>query len=326
MICFRSSSRQAPGLFPGIGAISAAVLMLSLSDALVKLQNGGLSLGQVLMVRSGTAVLCLVGTLWLFAQAGGAASGVTRWVWARSLCLALMWVCYYAGLPGLSFSIAEACYYTAPIWMAVLSFLLLGTRIGARGGLAILLGFAGVLTILRPGLDALSPVIALPLLAGFLYALAAVITQGRCRDVPPVSMALNLNLVLFLAGAAHLAVLLWLEAGDEAGFLLSVWPGLGMRGWAFLIGLGVALAVITALVAFAYQRAPVPVIGLFDNGYLVFALVWSVLLFGERPDLVDLLGIVLIGCGALLASRRLSGGEEGGGEDARAPRAQPRRV
>ncbi|WP_208976929.1 EamA family transporter [Stappia sp. ES.058] len=102
----------------------------------------------------------------------------------RSLCLALMWGCYYAGLPELSFSIAAACYYTSPMWMAFLSSTLLGTRIGGRGGFAILLGLAGVMTILRPGLDEVSPMIGLPLLAGFFYALAAVITQGRCRAVP----------------------------------------------------------------------------------------------------------------------------------------------
>ncbi|WP_408634077.1 hypothetical protein [Pseudooceanicola marinus] len=41
---------------------------------------------------------------------------------------------------------------------------------------------------------------------------------------------------------------------------------------------------------------------MFDNGYLVFALFWSNLIFGDRPGFIDLLGIVLIGSGALLAT------------------------
>ncbi|WP_223163026.1 DMT family transporter [Roseivivax sediminis] len=267
----------------------------------MKLNNGALSLGQVLTVRSAVAVLCLGAVLRLCSRAGRG-RGVNGWVWLRSFCLALMWGCYYAGLPGLPFSIAAACYYTAPMWMALLSSTLLGTRIGARGGLAILLGLAGVLTILRPGMDDVSPLVGLPLLAGFLYALAAVITQGRCRDVPAIAMALNLNLVLVLAGFGLLAALSWLGGHDDAGFLLSVWPKLAASGWALLIGLGVLLAVITALVASAYQSAPAPVIGLFDNGYLVFALLWSGAIFGARPGPVDIVGIALIGGGALLAS------------------------
>ena len=144
--------------------------------------------------------------------------------------------------------------------------------------------------------------IALPLLAGFFYALAAVITQGRCRAVPAMSMAMNLNLVLFLGGLGLIAGLWWSGQGNDAGFLLSVWPSLKVADLGLLAGLGVLLAVITALVAYAYQRASAPIIGLFDNGYLVFALFWSILIFGDRPGFIDLLGIVLIASGALLAT------------------------
>lgn len=291
-----------PALGSGLAAITVGVLLLSLSDALVKLANEGLSLGQVLTIRSGIAVLCLGAVLRLTTREKVSLVRVTGWVWLRSLCLALMWGCYYAALPELSFSIAAACYYTSPMWMALLSSKLLGTRIGVRGAFPILLGLVGVMTILRPGLDDVSPMVALPLLAGFFYALAAVITQGRCSAVPAMSMAMNLNLVLLLSGLALVAGLWWSGRNNDAGFLLSVWPALEAADLGLLAGLGVLLAVITALVAYAYQRAPVPVIGLFDNGYLVFALFWSVLIFGDRPGLIDLLGIVLIGSGALLAT------------------------
>ncbi|MEC7761709.1 MAG: DMT family transporter [Pseudomonadota bacterium] len=302
MACFRYVGQQLPGAGSGIAAITAGVSLLSLSDALVKLNSEGLSLGQVLMVRSCFAVLCLGAVLRLTTGAQRSHVRVSGWVWLRSLCLALMWGCYYAGLPKLSFSIAAACYYTSPMWMAFLSSVLLGTRIGALGGLAIILGLAGVVTILRPGPDDVSPMIALPLLAGFLYALAAVITQGRCRAVPALAMAMNLNLVLLLSGLGLVAGLWWSGHGNDAGFLRSVWPALQAADLALLAGLGVLLAVIAALVAYAYQRASAPVIGLFDNAYLVFALFWSVLIFGDRAGSIDLLGIVLIASGALLAT------------------------
>ncbi|PRX10734.1 UNVERIFIED_ORG: EamA domain-containing membrane protein RarD [Martelella mediterranea] len=300
MVSIMTNTRQAR--LTGIGAITGAVLLLSLSDALVKLFSDDVSLGQVLVLRSAVAAILLAIIFRLTARNGRALLTANPWVWARSLSLALMWASYYAALPFMSFSLAAACYYTSPMWMAVLSAILLKTHIGRRGVVAIALGLAGILVILRPGPSEVSPVMVLPLLAAFFYALAAVITYGRCRDVPPLSMALNLNLVLAAAGAAYVMVLLFLGAGSDAGFLLSAWPALGASGWQILMGLGVLLAVITAAVALAYQLAPAPVIGLFDNGYLVFALVWSILLFGDRPGLVDLSGIALIGGGAFLAS------------------------
>ncbi|WP_230720303.1 DMT family transporter [Martelella mediterranea] len=286
----------------GILAISGAVLLLSLSDALVKLFSDAVSLGQVLVLRSAVATVILAIVFRLTGGRGGRFFSANPWVWARSFSLALMWGSYYAALPFISFSLAAACYYTSPIWMTVLSAILCKAYIGRRGVLAIALGFAGVLVLLRPGPDALSPVMVLPLLAGFFYALAAVITYGRCRDVSPLSMAINLNVVLAAAGLAYVAALFLSGAGDDAGFLLSVWPPLDRPEWQLLTGLGVLLAVITAAVALAYQLAPAPVIGLFDNGYLVFALVWGLLLFGDRPGLPDLAGIALIGGGAFLAS------------------------
>ncbi|GAB2187891.1 hypothetical protein [Roseibium sp. LAB1] len=66
------------------------------------------------------------------------------------------------------------------------------------------------------------------------------------------------------------------------------------------------LAVITVAVAFAYQLAPAPLIGLFDNDYLVFAVIWGVLIFGDMPDRTNLTGILLIGCAAFLASMPLA--------------------
>ncbi|MFN3208348.1 MAG: DMT family transporter [Roseovarius sp.] len=311
MTCFRVHGPAGSNLLSGIGAITGAVLLLSLSDALVKVNNAELSLGQVLTVRSAVAALCLWAVLRFFSGRRGVSASVTGWVWVRSLCLALMWGSFYAALPVLPFSVAAACYYTSPMWMAVLSCTLLGTRIGLRGLCAVALGLGGVLTMLRPGLEDVSPLIGLPLLAGFFYALAAVVTQARCREVPAMSMAMNLNVVLILAGLALIAGLNLRGDGHAAGFLLSAWPRLDASGWALLIGLGVLLGVITALVAYAYRSAPAPVIGLFDNGYLVFALVWDIVIFSGSPGPVDILGVALIGSGAVLATGVAAGRRSG---------------
>jgi drug/metabolite transporter (DMT)-like permease len=142
----------------------------------------------------------------------------------------------------------------------------------------------------------------LPLLAGFFYALAAVITSARCRYAPPLALAFNLNFVLAASGGVYVVVLHLVSVPDGAGFLLSAWPALSWSGWGLLLLLGLLVAVITVAVACAYQLASAPLIGLFDNGYLVFAVVWGVLMFADMPDRIDLTGIALIGCAALLAS------------------------
>ncbi len=306
MISLILPKQQAGSLLAGIISITGAVLLLSLSDALVKLNSGGIALGQLLLVRSLVAAI-LLGLA--FAYKGCPSQpllAANAWVWTRSVCLALMWGCYYAALPLMPLSLAAACYYTAPLWMAILTSVFLGRPVGAKGTVSIVLGMAGVVMLLRPGIDDMSAAVVLPLLAGFFYALAAVVTSARCRKEAPLAMAFNLNLVLALAGGAYVLGLHLFSVPAGAGFLLSAWPALSAAAWGLLILLGLLLALITVAVAFAYQLAPAPLIGLFDNGYIVFAVVWGVVFFADMPDRADLAGILLIGCAALLASLPLA--------------------
>lgn len=294
----------------GIAAITGAVFLLSLSDSLVKLASDRLALGQLLLVRSLVAALLIVCAAALFADLRRLRGACGRWVWLRSLCLTGMWGCYYAALPAMPFALAAACYYTAPMWMAILSRLLLGQAVRPLQWLAILLGLAGVLLVLQPGVQAVTPLTLLPLAAGVLYALAAVITGGRCAAESALSLGLNLNLTLSLGGLGAVLGLAAFAPAGEPGFLLAAWRPLSAADWALLAGLGLLMAVIAVAVAHAYQRAPAPVVGVFDNAYLVFAAVWGAALFGERPQFAQGVGMALIACGALLASwpRTLAGG------------------
>lgn len=294
-----------PALTPtmqGALTILAAVFLLSLSDALVKLASDRLALGQLFLLRSVFAALLIAG---LIPVAVPRLERRWRWgpaVWLRSLCLTGMWVAYYAALPDLTFSMASAVFYTSPLWMAVLSRVLLRERVSPRRWAAVAVGFVGVLLVLRPDAGTVPPAALLPLLAAFLYALAGGITWRWCRAVEPLGMALNLNLCLALAGAGAVVVLALLRPATAGyPFLLSVWPDLSTDDWALIGLLGLFMAIIATAVVKAYQFAPAPVVGVFDNSYLAFAAVWAVILFGEVPNVIGGLGIALIGGAAVLA-------------------------
>ena len=314
MTSFSSTLQHPPRHWLGIGAITGAVLLLSFSDALVKLNNDTIALGQLLFSRSLIAVSLLVAGGMLTRRLARARKTpnvpmiVTPnpWIWFRSACLSLMWACYYASLPFISLSLAAACYYTAPVWMAVLSTILQHRHMIWKEKLAVLMGLCGVLLVLRPGLQNASLATVLPLFAAFLYALAAIMTSSRLQKEPPISLAVNLNLVLMLTGLVFMAALVLLGVDQESNFIFSVWSDLNSGSMMLLVALGFLLATITTAVAFAYQSAPATIIGLFDNCYLIFAFLWSIVLFEDTPDLIDLLGIVLVGSGAALASASLA--------------------
>lgn len=288
----------------GIVIILASVLTMAFADALVKLVSADLTVWQVFAARALFAIPILI----TLARAAGVALKPRSAAWSliRSLLLVLTWLAFYASLPVLSLSVAAVAVYTNPIMTALLSALLLGEQVKGRQWGGVLLGFLGVVAILKPGSDAFSWFTLLPLLAAALYASAMVLTRSKCRDEAPLTLALNLQGAFLVAGliATGLLALAGLGAETKAAypFLFGDWAPMAWREWGLMALLGLLSAAYFVGVARAYQIAPPPVIATFDYAYLVSAALWGFVFFAETPDLLTLGGMVLITLAGLLVA------------------------
>ncbi|MEO4000423.1 DMT family transporter [Mesorhizobium sp. CAU 1732] len=288
----------------GIFSILVAVLLLALSDALVKGAGERLALAQLVFLRSTFAILCILAFVSAFSSRSQRISLLgSRWVWVRSLCLAGMWISYYAALPFMSLSLAAACYYTAPVWMALLSRVVFGEAIGLAKAAAVAIAFFGVLVAVNPWGSEPSPVALLAIAAAFLYAIAALVTGRRCQNEDPVTLALNLNLVLVICGAIGVLTLLVLAPTHAEGFVFSAWPRLQPADWGLILFLALMHPVIEVAVAKAYQLASATTIGVFDNAYLPFAALWSFLLLSQTPTWSEVIGMLLIATAGVIIVR-----------------------
>lgn len=295
----------------GIVTIVATVFAMSVADAIVKYASANFPLWQIYLLRSVLAIPLLL--LLLSRRRTGLWPKAPGWAGLRSLLLALMYIAIYAAAPVLSLSVIAAALYTGPLFIALFSALLIGEPLGPRRWAAILIGFAGVLVILRPGTHAFSWAMLVPVLAALLYALAAIITRAKCAEEAPLALALALNLALLAVGAIGSAVvLLWHPSAAQAAvypFLLGYWIAMGPREWAVILVLALLIIVIGAGLAKAYQSAPPAVIATFDYSYLLFAGFWSFLVFDQPPDAAAIAGMVLIAAAGFLvmggAARRV---------------------
>jgi drug/metabolite transporter (DMT)-like permease len=164
----------------GIGLVVGSVFLMSLGDALIKLESASFTAWQIFALRSAITVPILIALLLLLAPGEALRPRSLRWVALRSGLLVLMWIAYCAALPLISLSAAAVAFYTAPLFMALLSRPLAGEPVGPVRWLGIVLGFMGVLIVLRPGGETFSAAVLLPMLAAVFYALAAIITRARC--------------------------------------------------------------------------------------------------------------------------------------------------
>lgn len=302
----QNTSLDGDSVARAVATIVFTVLALSLGDALIKLFSADFVLWQVFVLRSLIALPVLAAVIAFRARAGAATlqrflPRHPGWVALRSLMLTFMWVAYYAALPHLDLSAAAATYYTLPFFITLFAALFLGDRIGRRGGLAILLGFAGVVLVLSPDAGAFNLYAVLPLAAAVLYALAMILTRSKCRHEDPLVLSLALN-VSFIAvgGVATLAVPLLFPGG----FLGGAWAAVGAaEAWALVL-LAASIIIGSVGAAIAYQIGPPATVATFDFAYVAFAALWGLVFFGSFPDMIGLLGMAMIVGGGMLAVRR----------------------
>jgi drug/metabolite transporter (DMT)-like permease len=109
-----------------------------------------------------------------------------------------------AGVTLLPLATVFALEFTAPAWVGLLAVLFLGERMTAARLVAIVLGFLGVLVILRPGVATLQPASFLVLASAFGFALTAIATKRLTRTDSTFAILLFMNLIqlpLILIGA-----------------------------------------------------------------------------------------------------------------------------
>ncbi len=276
--------------------IIVAVFLLSVSDALIKASAADFSMWQLYVLRSGLATLLLLVPLFSAAGRGALVPRSWAWVYARSVLVGLMWVAFYAALPLISLSLAALAIYTTPLFIALFSAISGHEQITRRKGLAILVGFAGVLITLSPGAEGFSPWVLLPVLAAVFYAWAAVLTKTRCLAESTLALSFAANFTLLLMGLVGTAVFWAVGPWPEPTyrFLLGTWGPMSGSMLALMGLLAVLAVVVTAAIARAYQLGETSVVGAFDYVYLVFAVMWGALLFDEHLTLKMFAGLLLI--------------------------------
>jgi drug/metabolite transporter (DMT)-like permease len=127
-------------------------------------------------------------------------------------------VLHFAGTDGWAFCLtllplatAFALEFTTPAWVALLAIPLLQERMTKGRLVALVLGFAGVLVILRPGLETLQPASLLMLAVAFTFALVAIMTKRLTRTESTFSILFFMNLLQLPMNLVGVGGAFWLK-------------------------------------------------------------------------------------------------------------------
>lgn len=267
----------------GVALILAATFCLAISDTLtryaVSQSSGHVSPLIVIWVRYAAFTLITVPLLFVGHRVSLRATKAPWLQSLRAICVFLSSFLFAYGLIWVPVANASAIAFVAPLIVVVLSSLLLGENVSRSHWLAAMIGFAGVLFIVRPGQSGFGWAAIFPILTALTWATALIATK--------VMSATESRRVT----ACYTAILGWLGASAALAFDASLPPA---SMFPVLLGVAFAGSVGQLLIVAAYHYMPASRLAPLSYVQLLWVILFSALLFHTVPDAVAFIGIAMV--------------------------------
>lgn len=274
----------------GISFMVAGCFMLTVSDSAAKLLTESFSVGQVLMVKA----LMLVAALLLISPLLGPRRVFRVVSWrtqaVRAFLTAAGSYLFVSGLDALPLSTAATLALTGPLFVTALAPWFLRERIQLRRWLGLIVGFAGVVIIVRPTASPFAYAALLPIAAALSAAFRDIVT----RHMATAESTLSMLFYAFVAIAVVGSVASWNEIRTIAA---PDWPLFALAALAHLIALYLMIE--------AVRNAEAATVAPFKYTNLIWVTVFQLALWGDFPAWNVLLGAVVL-IGAMLYLLRQS--------------------
>ncbi|MEL6807335.1 MAG: DMT family transporter [Pseudomonadota bacterium] len=268
--------------FRGAAVMVLAMLGFAIEDAIIKLLAGALPVGQIIgfLGVGGAAVFAVLCRI--KRQALWQANFLTRPVLLRNLAELLGTLGFVTALALIPLSTASAILQAAPLLVTLGAAVFFGEPVGWRRWAAIMVGFFGVLLIIRPATDEFD---WLSLFA-VLGVLGLAVRDLATRRVTFAISSFQLSFLAFLTLIPASVILL------GAGGVAPVMPNgaqSALLAAAVLIG-----ALSYFAITYAMRIGDIGFVTPFRYSRMIFALIIGMTVFGENPDALTLIGAAII--------------------------------
>ena len=265
--------------------MTGAMAFFAVGDALVKLSTDHFSTAQVILIMALPCTAIFAALTWKSGRPVVSRALLQPVVFARSIIEALTAVCMVSALSLAPMSLVISITQAVPLLVTLCAALILKERVGPRRWLAVLVGLGGVLLMLRPSGDGLAAGALLALGAASGLAARDIATRLTPSDVSTLQMAtwgmgslIPAALILFPFTPPHTPVLQW------PLFIVGM-AALATSAGYYAITAAMRIGEVSVVTPFRYSR-------------LVFSLILAFVFLSERPDVLTLIGaLIVIGSG-----------------------------
>lgn len=265
----------------GILYMNVAMASFTVNDTCMKLATQTVSLPQAMSLRGTFAVVLMLVLAKAMGELRFAAPKADRWrLGWRTLAELGGTILFLVALQNMPLASLAAIMQALPLAVTLGAALLMGEKVGWRRLTAILVGFCGVMLIIRPGTEAFDRWSVLAVLSMMCVVVRDLVTRGFTAQVPSVMIALYSGAAVMVMGYAGLAV--------------EGWQPMTMAQ-VLLLGFGAVMLVLGYLfVVMATRVGDVAIIAPFRYISLLWAIALGWLFFGALPDGWTLTGAAIV--------------------------------
>ena len=269
-----------------------AVFLFDIQGAIIKHMGSSYPIQQIAVIRNVFGLIPSVIMLFLSREwhRTGRSLSVPQWktAFGRGLVLTFAQFCLYTSFVKLEFATASALAFAGPIFITTLSIPILGHRVSKLQWTAVIVGFAGILMIVRPGSGLFTPWTLLPIAAALGYALSSIMVRLIDDDVPSATISLYSTVGAIVGTTTLMAV--------TSGFIEIA----NLEDGLWLMGAGVVGGMAVLLMIMAYRFTMPSNVSPFEYFGIPFSFIIGWFIFGEAPFDKLFPGALFILAGGLL--------------------------
>lgn len=266
----------------GILALTACNFLFLINDTFIKVASADLPLTQIIFFRGLFATLLL---LPLVAWTGGFRHMRLLWNWPvffRTVAEVFAAICFLTALFHIPIANANAIGQIVPLMITAAGAIFLAEAVGWRRWTAIVIGFIGVLIVIRPGLAGFNSYSLFAVAATVFITIRDMTTRLMPRGLPALLISLLTAIAVGVSGPLFAPVL-----GEQ-----WVVPGAGSLG---LIAIAVVFLIGGYVTAVDFMRhGDIAVVAPFRYTVIIFAMIVGFIVWGEVPDVFMLIGTAVI--------------------------------
>ena len=273
----------------GALCVLSASLTFAILGVVVKVVSRSLPTEMVVFFRNFCSLFFILPWIWYSPPPGGVRTSYFSLHLLRSMAGLGGMYCFFYVIARLQLSESFLLMSTAPLFIPIIAYVWIHEPVERKLRGAVVIGFIGIILILKPGMGVFRPIAFVGLGAGLLGALAMVSIRRMSSSEPTIRIVFYFTVFGTLISAMPLV---WSWQSPKAEI------------WWLLVFMGLLAAVGQFLLTKGYSLAPAAKVGPFSYSNVVFAMLLGWVLWGESLDFLTWVGAFLIGIAGVITTRK----------------------